>query len=205
MPLDLTPDELLSTTRAVRRRLDLTRPVERDVILECVELAVQAPTGSNNQGWHWCFVDDPATRAKVAEIYRRCGERVLTSYGTRAEDPQLARILDSAAYLNDHLADVPVIMIPLHAGRPQGDMQAGYWGSLLPAVWSFCLAARNRGLGTAWTSWHLMEEQAMAEVLGVPFDDYAQGGLFPVAYTIGTDFKPADRKDLDGMVHWNQW
>jgi nitroreductase len=204
MRLDLTPDELLSTTRAVRKRLDFTRPVEREVVLECVELAVQAPSASNNQGWHWMLVDDAQKRAEVAEIYRRCGERVLSAY-RESTDAQRSRVMASAAYLNEHIAEAPLIVIPLHGGRPQGENQAGYWGSILPAAWSFCLAARSRGLGTAWTTWHLMEERAMAEVLGLPFDDITQAGLFPVAYTIGTDFKPAARKDLTGLVHWNQW
>ncbi|MFI5047732.1 MAG: nitroreductase family protein [Acidimicrobiia bacterium] len=204
MRLELTPDELLSTTRAVRRRLDFSRPVERDVILECVELAVQAPSASNRQSWQWFFVDDAAVRSALAEIYQRAGERVLSAYRD-VTDAQQSRVRASAAYLSEHIAEVPVIMIPLHSGRPQGENQAGYWGSLLPAAWSFCLAARSRGLGTAWTTWHLMEERATAEVLGVPYDDYTQGGLFPVAYTIGTDFKPAARKDLAGLVHWNEW
>jgi nitroreductase len=206
MRLDLTPDELLSTTRAVRKRLDFTRPVEREVVLECVELAVQAPSASNRQGWHWMLVDDEAKRAEIAAIYRRGGERVLAAYGDApSTDAQQARVRASATYLNEHIAEVPVIVLPLHWGRPQGENQAGYWGSILPAAWSFCLAARSRGLGTAWTTWHLMEERAMADVLGLPFDDVTQAGLFPVAYTIGTEFRPAARKDLTGIVHWNEW
>src|SRR5262249_48695228 len=170
MHLDLTPDELLSTTRAVRRRLDLTRPVERDVILECLDLAVQAPSGSNWQGWHWCFVDDPAKRGALADIYRRTGAAVLDAYRARPASASQARVWQSAEYLSEHLAEVPVLMIPVQRGRPPTENQAGYWGSLLPAVWSFCLAARSRGLGTAWTTWHLAEERAVAELLGFSYD-----------------------------------
>jgi nitroreductase len=205
MRLDLTPDELLSTTRAVRKRLDLERPVERDVVRECVELAVQAPSGSNVQRWHWLFIDEPDTKKALADIYRSVwayayGPERLE--GASAEDH---RIYSSAQYLAEHMHEVPVLMVPLQWTRPAGENQAGYWGSLLPAVWSFCLAARSRGLGTAWTTMHLAEEQQAAELLDIPYDQCAQGGLIPVAYTKGTDFKPVVRKDLDQIIHWNRW
>ena len=91
-------------------------------------------------------------------------------------------------------------------GAPAG-MSAGFWGSLLPAAWSFMLALRSRGLGSAWTTLHLMgdgEKQA-ADVLGIPFEKYSQGGLFPIAYTKGTDFKPARRLPAEQLTHWNTW
>ena len=205
MHLDLPGDELLATTRAVRRRLDLERPVEREALLECVDLATQAPSGSNMQRWHWVFVTDPDKRAALAEIYNRV---FTVAYSPDARDGMDAtgrRVWSSAQYLAEHMHEVPVLLVPCQWGRPEGGNQAGYWGSLLPAVWSFCLAARNRGLGTAWTTMHLAHEQEAAEVLGIPYQRCAQGGLLPVAHTIGTDFKPAARKDLDAIVHWDSW
>ncbi len=204
MHLDLSADDVLATTRAVRKRLDLDRPVEREVLIECVELAVQAPSGSNVQKWHWLFVDDAEKKQALASIYNSVWKHAYSPNVTIMSHGD-QRVYSSAEYLADHLHEVPVMLIPLQWGRPEGANQAGYWGSLLPAAWSFCLAARNRGLGTAWTTMHLAKEQEAAEVLGIPYERCAQGGLFPVAYSKGTDFKPAPRKDLDSIIHWNGW
>jgi nitroreductase len=214
--LDLSPDALLSTTRAVRKRLDLDRPVGMDVIRECLELATQAPTGSNAQGWHFVVVTDPAKRAKLADLYRSgfetfYGDRDAAIAGMPQDDPEYLatqrRVIDSAAYLTDHLADVPVHVIPCVEGRFESGpviLHASMWGSLLPAVWNFCLAARSRGLGTCWTTLHLIREQEAAELLGIP-DNMMQGALIPVAYTKGTDFKPGPRRDLDRILHIDGW
>jgi nitroreductase len=208
MPLDLTPDELLTTTRSVRRRLDLDRPVERAVISECLELALQAPSGSNRQAWHWLFIDDPATRRALADLYLEC---FVAAYGPEVVPEmteQERRMWMSARYLADHFADVPTILVACQWGRVDAAgiaEQAGFWGSLLPAVWSLMLALRSRGLGSAWTTLHLNREKEAAELLGIPFGRCTQGGMFPVAYTLGTDFKPGPRKALDGIVHWNRW
>lgn len=214
--LDLSPDELLSTTRSVRKRLDLDRAVEPEIIRECIEMATQAPTGGNAQGWHFVVVTDVDKRAKLAEFYKTGWE---TFYGSpeaaMANMPQddaqyLAtqrRVVDSAQYLTDHLAEVPVHVIPCFEGRFESGpvmLHASMWGSLLPAVWNFCLAARARGLGTCLTTLHLMREQEAAELLGIP-DNITQGALIPVAYTKGTDFKPGPRRDLDRIVHTNEW
>jgi nitroreductase len=207
MKLELTPDELLSTTRAVRKRLDLERPVERGVLLECVELGVQAPSGSNVQRWHWVFVTDPAKKAALAELYRRVFSVAYSRDNLGQLDARGQRILESSEHLAEHLHEVPVLLVPCQWTRPgtDGASQAGYWGSILPAVWSFLLALRSRGLGSVWTTMHLVYEREAAEILGIPYERCAQAGLFPVAYTRGTEFKPAARKDLDRIVHWNAW
>ncbi len=213
MRLDLSADDVLSTTRAVRKRLDLDRPVEREVIMECVEMAVQAPTRSNRQGWAFVFVTDPDKKQAIADLYGKHFDAYANTPGaeydpadTRAERADLVR--GSAMYLREHFHEVPVMLIPVIEGRTDGAdsfRQASVWGSLLPAVWSFMLAARERGLGTAWTTLHLPDERATAEILGIPYDTHMQGGLFPVAYTEGTDFKPAPRLPLDEIVHWDTW
>lgn len=212
----LDPDRLLSTTRAVRKRLDLTRSVEPEVIRECLELALQAPNGGNAQGWRFVVVTDPEKRAKLGEWYRQGFE---TMYGDREAvlarasdgDPDhvaaTLRVIDSAAYLARHMGEVPVHLVPCIRGRTDGapaGVQAATWGSLFPAVWSFMLAARSRGLGTCLTTLHLRHEADAAELLGIP-DHVMQGGLVPVAYTIGTEFKPAPRRDLAEVVTFEQW
>jgi nitroreductase len=215
MKLNLTADELLTTTRSVRKRLDFDRPVERAVVEECLEIALQAPTGSNRQGWHWVVVEDPATKKAIADVYRANFDEYRNMPGavyqegdSRGERMEMVR--DSASYLSDNYHRVPLLMIPCMWGRLDNAsvvMGAGGWGSLLPAVWSFMLALRERGLGSAWTTIHLMNdgEQQVAELLGIPFDKVCQGGLFPIAYTIGTDFKPAKREPLDRVLHWDRW
>jgi len=212
--LALGPDELLSTTRAVRKRLDLDRPVPLEVVRECLELAVQAPSGSNLQGWHWVVVTDADRRARIGELYGKAFALYRDSpyYAGRADsgDPERdavqARVGSSAEYLADHMGEVPVLLIPCITGRPSGEgSTAGLWGSLLPAAWSFCLAARSRGLGTAWTTLHLLYEREVAELLGIPYDEVAQGVLLPVAYTKGTDFRPGPRVPLDPILHVDSW
>ncbi len=214
MLLDLTPDELLATTRSVRKRLDLTRPVEREVLEECLYLAQQAPTGSNRQHWHFVVVTEPATRAALADCYRRgwtsyrAAQDASPPSGHPARVARMRRVLASAQYLADHLHEVPVHVVPCVMGRTEGEpvvVQAARWGSVLPAVWSFMLAARARGLGTAWTTLHLPHEREAAELLGIPYDQVMQTALIPVAYTIGTDFKPARREPLETIVHWEGW
>ena len=206
--LDLNPDELLTTTRSVRKRLDLTRPVEPAVIEECLELALQAPSGSNRQAWHWVFVTDAAKKAAIADIYKECFDAVYGPTVVPSMTDTEKRMWESARFLADRFADVPVMMVPCQWRRIDGGSirdQAGYWGSLLPAVWSFMLALRSRGLGSAWTTLHLAEEEKVANILGIPFDRCTQAGLFPIAYTIGTDFKTGPRKPMDGIVHWDSW
>jgi nitroreductase len=204
-------DELLATTRAVRKRLDLDRPVPRDVILECLELAVQAPTGSNTQGWRWLVIDDAAQRAALATLYRKAASIYLNQANDAAQargDRQTERVYDSAMWLMDNLEKVPVHLIPCIEGRPPANapaaMLAGLYGSIFPAVWSFQLALRARGLGSALTTLHLVHEQEAAALLGLP-DNILQVALLPVAYTRGTDFKRAARPPVSNITHWNRW
>jgi nitroreductase len=214
--LNLTPDELLSTTRAVRKRLDLSRPVEREVLEECLDLAQQAPSASNRQHWSFLVVTDSAKRAGLAELYRRGAEisrRSPTSMRNQViEDPErratYQRVISSSDYLAEHMHEVPVLVIPCVAGRLEQlpvVSQAATWGSILPATWSFMLAARSRGLGTCWTTIHLNFEREAAEIVGIPFESVTQAALIPVAYTLGTDFKPGPRAPLETMVHWETW
>jgi nitroreductase len=204
--LDLTPDELLSTTRAVRKRLDLERPVEREVLEECLTLAQQAPTASYAQNWHFVVVTDPGKRAALGEIWRQVAYPYLERGGPR--EGQIARIGDGVVHLAEHIHEVPVHVIPCVEGRFEGKpnaLVASRLGSIIQAAWSFMLAARSRGLGTVWTTFHLLHEREAAEIVGIPYDDVTQVALIPVAYTLGTEFKPALRKPLDSMVHWDNW
>jgi nitroreductase len=208
--LELTSDELLTTTRTVRKRLDLDRPVERSLVEECLRIAFQAPNGSNQQDYGWVVVDDPDLRARMAEIYRGgMDDHQMRDRSGEATVPQSnPRISESVRYLKDRLERVPMLLVPTF-GRRYGDattfQQASLWGSVLPAVWNFMLALRARGLGSAWTTIHLYREQEMAELLGIPYPDQRQAGLFPIAYTIGTDFKPADRSKAEQRIFWNGW
>ncbi|MGI9600239.1 MAG: nitroreductase family protein [Acidimicrobiales bacterium] len=214
--LGLGADDLLTSTRAVRKRIDFDRPVERAVIEECVEIAQQAPTGSNTQGWRWVFVEDPDTKAALAELYRA------SFYPYVGEEPpspdealaatssdQSERIRSSAMYMAARLHEVPLMAVPCIEGRVGPGMetfdQASVWGSILPAVWSFCLALRERGLGSSWTTLHLPYEREAAEILGIPYDEVTQAGLFPIGYTLGTEFKPARREPAARWIHWDRW
>ncbi|MFP5021057.1 nitroreductase family protein [Pseudonocardia phyllosphaerae] len=212
--LPLGPDELLTTTRSVRKRLDLTREVPDAVLREALEVALQAPSGSNRQHWHWLVITDPEQRAAIAGYYRRSYEAYRSSptypgnigTGDAARDATRARVTDSSQYLADHMADVPVLVIGALTASAElpASNQAGLWGSLLPAAWSLQLALRARGLGSAWTTLHLRYEKEIAELLGVP-DDVRQGVLLPVAYYTGETFRPAKREPLDDVLHVNGW
>ncbi len=214
MPMDLaTVDHLLTTTRAVRKRLDLERPVEPEVLERCIEIAPQAPSGSNRQGWHFIVVTDPAKRRA---LYRRsfrsytASSRPQPPPGAAADDPRIAqapRVRASATYLSEHLHEVPVLVLPCIEGRVEQagvSAQAGLYGSILPATWSLMLALRARGLGTAWTTLHLVYEREAAVILEIP-DSVTQVALIPVAYFRGTDFRPAKRLPGPTRTHWNTW
>lgn len=215
--LKLSADEVLSTTRAVRKRLDLDRPVAMSLIRECLELALQAPSGSNAQGWQFLVIRDSDRIGRIADYYREA----FASYETgpyqpmahHRDRPELAptqeRVLNSAQYLAANLHRVPALLIPCIQGRPDtpglsAGAISGMYGSIIPAAWSFMLAARERGLGTCWTTLHLESERAVAELLGIP-QDYTQVALIPIAHTLGTNFSPAPRRPLDDVLHIDSW
>jgi nitroreductase len=213
---ELSVDEVLTTTRSVRRRLDLTRPVDPALVRECLTIALQAPTGGNNQDWHFVIVTDAGPRAAIAEVFRqgaleysqRPKVKKPARVRTDADQAARARVLTSAGYLFEHLEDVPMFVIPCIEGRFDGEdvvVQATAFGSILPAVWSFMLAARARGLGTSWTTVHLQRERDVASILGIPYDEITQVALVPVAHTIGAGFQPAARRPLVDVAHWERW
>ena len=215
--LGLSVDEVLSTTRAVRKRLDFDRPVETEVINECIEAAIQSPTGSNSQAWQWLVVTDADKRAAIADLYKQGWAQYMNMEGNvetayagddASRVAQQARVQSSAEYLAENFEKVPVMLIPCLPGRLDGMpaiVSASMLGSILPGAWSFMLAARERGLGTAWTTIHLMFEEQAAEILEVPYAEVQQCALITAGYSLGTDFKPATRPPLDTVVRWNSW
>ncbi|TMA35154.1 MAG: nitroreductase family protein [Deltaproteobacteria bacterium] len=216
MDLDLdTVDRLLTTTRSVRKRLDLARAVDPAVLERAIEIALQAPTGSNSQGWHFVVVTEARKRARIGELYRKAFEAYVDMPNAfrdalAPEDPrarQLPRIVDSATYLAQHLHEVPVLVIACIEGRVESAppvVQASHYGSILPAVWSLMLALRARGVGSAWTTLHIMYEREIAELLEIP-EHVTQAALLPIAYFKGADFKPASRLPARQFTHWNAW
>jgi nitroreductase len=209
-----TVDHLLTTTRSVRKRLDFSKPVDLAVVGRCVEIAFQAPTGSNAQGWSFVVVTDADKRRGLAELYRKAFELYANNPDLRptfGDDDlrmrQLPRVVESAMYLAEHMHEAPVLVIPCIEGRVENAgtlAQASVYGSILPAAWSFMLALRASGLATAWTTLHIMFEQDAAKMLGLP-EHVTQTALFPVAHYTGTDFKPAKRIPSAQLVHWNSW
>ena len=218
MPVDFdlsVVDRLLTTTRSVRKRLDLTRPVPPEVIRTCLDIAIQAPSGSNAQGWHFVVVTDAEKRAAIGEYYHRSFRDYLRDQKSPQErfgedDPRVERakrVTSSALYLARHMHEVPVLIIPCINGRAESisaSGRAGLYGSILPATWSLMLALRARGLGAAWTTLHLVYEAEVAQVLGIP-DYVTQAALLPVAYFTGEDFRPASRIPAREVTYWDAW
>jgi nitroreductase len=216
LPLD--PDQLLSTTRAVRKRLDFSRAVPDELIRECVSVAMQSPSGSNNMTMQFVIVKDPAKRKAIGDVYKQCysiyqsmdGVYIRSiDKGEADANAQQQRSADSADYLGEHMGDAPALVIACNMGvradGTPGMMTSSLMGNVLPAMWSFMLAARARGLGTAWTTVHLMMEQQVADILGIPFETVQQVCLSPLAFTKGTDFKAAARPSADSIIHWDKW
>jgi len=218
MLLHLTPHELLTTTRSVRKCLDFSRPVETEIVRECLKVALQAPNGGNGQRWRWLLITDTAKRQAIGNLYRRAYEvyqhdsgGVPSDAAPEHESEKVARerrLQEASDYLAAHLHEAPVMVIPCYLARPEGkplSRQAVLWGSILPAAWSFMLALRLHGLGTAWTTTHLEYEREAAEILGIPVERVTQAALFPIAYTLRAEFKPGYREPLDNVVRWNTW
>ncbi|MEE2775726.1 MAG: nitroreductase family protein [Acidobacteriota bacterium] len=219
--IEIGVDELLTTTRTVRKRLDLERPVDLSLVSECLDIACQAPSGSNAQGWHFVIVTDADKRRAIGDLYSKAFDAYrdmpisahALAAGTEPDyRPVMDEVVSSAEHLAVHLAQVPVHFIPCVEGRFDGltgpmanATHSGAFGSILPAVWSFMLAARARGLGTAYTTLHLFHEQKVAEILGIPYDSVTQVALIPVAYYTGSTFKPAKRRGLDNFLHVDEW
>jgi nitroreductase len=204
-----TVDRLLTTTRSVRKRLDLTRPVEPEVIERCLELAIQAPSGSDRQSWHFLVITDPELRRGLAALYRRAFGQYAAGNPPSGPQGQAAtpRLRDSATYLAEHFHEAPALVLFCYEGRVEQAglaMQASLYGSILPAAWSFMLALRARGIGSAWTTLHLRYEQEAAQLLGLP-PNLTQAALLPVAYFTGDDFQPARRQPARERTYWNGW
>lgn len=210
-----TVDHLLTSTRSVRKRLDFSRPVEPEVLEKCIELAFQAPTGSNAQGWHVVVVTDDEKRKVIGDYYREAF-KVYTSpdsgftreyESSDLRHQQMDRVFSSAGYMAENFEKAPVFVMYCIEGRVE-EMptvgQASVYGSILPAAWSFMLAARSRGLGSAWTTLHLFYEKEIGELLGIP-PEYTQAVLLPVAYFTGDDFKPAKRLPAGELTSWDSW
>lgn len=214
MLLDLTPREVLTTTRSVRRRLDLNRDVPRAVLEECLRDAIQAPTASNRQTWHFVFVRDPEKKAELARLYIDGDDRrteVRREADRPSADPRALRraaIIESDRHLREHLHRVPWMLVPCQEGRVEHlsmPEQGSWWASIVPAVWSFMLAARLRGIGTTWLTGHLVHEREAAQILGVSHQDVTQIALVPIAYTIGIEFRLASRLPVEHVSHWDAW
>ncbi|MFV9505773.1 MAG: nitroreductase family protein [Oscillochloridaceae bacterium umkhey_bin13] len=206
-----TVDQLLTTTRSVRRRLDLTRPVESELIEQCLEIAIQAPSGSDQQRWHFIVVTDPELRAGLGTLYRQGFMEYAQAQMAQASQAGATRtrsaVVSSAIYLTEHMHEVPVQVLFCYEGRveTQGALaQASLYGSILPAAWSFMLALRARGLGSSWTTLHLRYEREAAALLGLPAA-LTQAALLPVAYYTGDSFQPARRAPARECTHWNGW
>lgn len=206
--------KLLTTTRSVRKRLDFDRPVEREVVEKCLEIALQAPTGSNLQSWRFLIVSDAEKRKKISDLYRKAFKVYANTPNpaapTDVADPRVAqrdKVVTSAVYLAENMWRAPLLVIPCYEGRVENQgvlAQASFYGSILPAAWSFMLALRAEGLGTAWTTLHLMHEKEAAEILGIPAN-VTQTCLLPVAYYTGDDFKPAQRLPVQQVISYDSW
>jgi nitroreductase len=210
--LPLSVDEVLTTTRSVRKRLDLARPVERSVIEECLQIAQQAPSASNRQHWHFVIVSDAGKKAALSAVYGKGRATMmdgrLAAATSDAERADVQARMAAPDEFTPKLAQVPHLVIPCIEGQRDAQpyaAQAALWGTIAPAAWSFILALRSRGLGTVWTTIHLYHEREAAEILGIPYDEVMQAALLPVAYTVGTEFKPARREPLASVMHWDGW
>lgn len=215
--LPLGADDLLRTTRSVRKRLDFERPVAKEVLRECVETALQAPSGSNRWALQFVIVTDPERRRAIGDVYRDCYETYRSldgvyigsiDKGAPDRNEQQQRTTLSADHLGEHMGEAPALVAacaPARAEDGPAIRKTTLLGSVLPGMWSFMLAARLRGLGTALTTVGLFDEPRTYEAFGIPIEEVTIGAITPVAYTKGNDFKPALRPDPDEVIHWEGW
>jgi len=201
-----TVDELLATTRSVRRKLDFERPVEPDVIEDCIELALQAPTGAGGEGWRFVVVSEPEKKRALGDLYRDAFARYVETRAATAHAEAAPEAPARYRQLAERLHEFPVLILACLEGRPEPGTarQVAFYGSILPAAWSLMLALRSRGLGTTWTSVHLMHEVEAARVLGIPAG-VTQTVLLPVAYMRGARLKRAERRPARDVTFWNAW
>ena len=198
-------DGVLATTRSVRRRLDLKRSVPDDLLLDCIDLAEQSPTGGNQGSRRWIIARDPEVKAKLAEVYNEFGQFLVAIRDRKiAEGREPSPMTKSGAYLAEHLAEVPAIVIPCIWGVHAGTGRPGLFDSVIQGAWSFCLAARARGLATAWTTAHLANPEAAAEILGIP-EGVTQIALLPVAWSKGPSYRGAARRPAEEITYIDRW
>src|SRR5262245_37999287 len=210
----LTPDQLLTTTPSVRKRLDLARPVPLQLVEDCLRVSLQAPTGSSRQHWHFVVISDAAKRRGIGELYgqawhRRNAARTTNYRQGDIRGERLPHLVSSAMYLADHMPEVPVLVLACIEGRIGADASsaasASLYASIFPAVWSFMLAARARHLGTVLTTAHLDYEREVAHIVGIPYDAVTQAALVPVAFYTGDSFRPSPRLPLESVLHVDRW
>jgi nitroreductase len=199
----------LATTRSVRRRLDLERPVEPEVIEACIDVATQAPTGLNRESWRFVVVTESEPKRALGELYRRAFDSMLVGWRElpgAAELEERPPLRPGYRALADRLHEMPALILVCSLGEPGADRagQVAFYGSVLPAAWSLMIALRARGLGSTWTSLHLREADAAAHLLGIP-DGVTQTVLLPVAYTKDAKLAPASRKTAREVAYWNGW
>lgn len=201
----VTVDHLLTTTRTVRKRLDLTRAVDPELIQQCLEIAIQAPTGGDIPRYHFIVITDAATKAVLGELYRTAMKENYLS--ARQMTAAASRFFESALYLSDHFHEVPVLVQTCVERRGSAGLNTDGWelANILPAAWSLMLALRARGLGSAWTTLLAhFKEQEVATLLRIP-DEIRQAAMIPVAYYTGEDFRPARRIPAHERTYWNTW
>lgn len=208
MEFDLAQtDHLLLTTKQIRKRMDMSRPVERQILLECIDIASRAPMGSNVERNKWLIVDDPDLKMAIAELYRKNAEPYFAQSGDVPADDVAGRVVSSARYLSDEMHNVPAMVIPLRLDRvegwPSGDV-SGWYGSVLPGVWSFQMALRSRGIGSCWTTLHLGSEAEVGELLGIP-NTVTQVAMLPVGYYTGDTFSVTKRRPAADITFINKW
>jgi nitroreductase len=192
-------DEILRTTRSVRRRLDLDRPISRELLEECIEIATQAPTGLPPESWRFLVVTDAEKKAAVARLYRDALGRLEAARGGAAKSAQ--------RHLADNLHRMPALVLVCAQGRPAADdvaLQVAFYGSILPAAWSLMLALRARDIGATWTTLHLLHADEAARVLGIP-EDVTQTVLLPIGHTRDAVLRPAERRPPAEVTYWNTW